>query len=252
MQILQAALSDQLALSMEGCGYQIINERVVIAINTLANHRDALSISGSLSLELWALPSPYQGSGFSGNLLAATHIGQILDQHFLAQCQYDLIFTQPPQGEWFLSLMLREWDGEQFITRDYVNFELPYRVASLEQAKTPLTRRDADNVISVDFTGQGLAPKTLPKTEAEVAPSRVTLKVEARKTKAKTAKVTTKKAKVAINKASLEEIENVKGLPAKVAKAIFDARPFKSVDALLAVKGMGPKLLKKLEEHIRV
>jgi len=62
--------------------------------------------------------------------------------------------------------------------------------------------------------------------------------------------------KVNLNKASLEELKQVKGLGAKRAQDIIDHREnngkFKSVDELKKVSGIGAKTLEKLKEYVTV
>ena len=62
--------------------------------------------------------------------------------------------------------------------------------------------------------------------------------------------------KVDLNKASLEELKQVKGLGGKRAQDIIDHREtngkFKSVDDLKKVSGIGAKTIEKLKEYVTV
>ncbi|MDU2991895.1 MAG: helix-hairpin-helix domain-containing protein [Streptococcus mitis] len=80
--------------------------------------------------------------------------------------------------------------------------------------------------------------------------------VASEKTGSGTASSTSKEKKVNINKASLEELKQVKGLGGKRAQDIIDHREangkFKSVDELKKVSGIGAKTMEKLKDYVTV
>ena len=71
-----------------------------------------------------------------------------------------------------------------------------------------------------------------------------------------TASSTSKEKKVNLNKASMEELKQVKGLGGKRAQDIIDHREtngkFKSVDELKKVSGIGAKTIEKLKDYVTV
>jgi competence ComEA-like helix-hairpin-helix protein len=56
-------------------------------------------------------------------------------------------------------------------------------------------------------------------------------------------------AQVDINTATLQQLDGLTGIGPVMAQRIIDARPFSSVDDLLAVKGIGPKTLQKIKDQ---
>ena len=253
------------------CGYAIAGERVTINIDAICNDRPIGDLSGTLAVELWALKHPYEGGDFSGIPLAATSIGEVLGQYRIPDCRYDLIFQAPPEGDWHLVLMLREWTAAGYLTRDHRRFELPYRVAPA----VPQVRKEADNVISVAFErakrqgGEGrrieveeIAPSrtgTEPKAAAPAKPADKPIAVEEAAptrtgiTEPKTAaRAKAEDSSISVNDASHDEIASVKGISHKVAENIVASRPFTTLEDLLHVKGIGERLLDKIRRFVRI
>jgi hypothetical protein len=221
-------------LSLAGnCGYSVQDGRVVLTISRIISQRGPGDLSGTLSIELWALRQAYSGGPFSGVALAGTGIGELWGQHFLADCRYDLIFQEPPAGSWHMVLMLREWTGAGYVTRDHVNFALPYLVSP----KPSVLRGATDNVIKVDF-----APNSDPPVKGVVtqpAPAVPPTKVAAE---------SQGHSGVSLNDASLTDIAGIQGISRRVAESLVAARPFRSFDQVVKVKGIGPALLRKIRQ----
>ena len=105
-------------------GYRCVDEgRIVIDVGCIHNPRDPNNMSGTLSLELWALPEPYVVGDFAGHALAGVTLGTLAGGANWHDCAYDLEITPPPAGTYTLVLMLREWVGNGYVTRDHCNFK---------------------------------------------------------------------------------------------------------------------------------
>lgn len=260
------------------CGYTISGDRVIIDIEAIRNDRPIGDISGTVAIELWALAESYDGGDSSGMVLAATSIGEIKGQHLIPNCRYDLVFRTPPQGEWYLVLMLREWTASGYVTRDHVQFPSQYRV----DLTAPLVRKEADNVINAD-PDPAKRPDVVEESRkvdveakepkgpaaAEEAPEKgkhgaeisEPVSPKAKKSATKAAKAEAKSsdtrsrgkrkaASISVNHASREEIAAVKGISRKLAKKIVASRPFESTEDLLRVKGIDSRLLAKIRSFI--
>lgn len=260
------------SLALSGVnGYAIQGDRVVVTASEVSNNRSADNLSGTLSIELWALKAPYAGGDFSGMALAGTEIGRVSGQHFLSEVRHELPLRAPGEGCWFLTLMLREWEGSGFVTRDHVDFAQPYVVEKAAawvaegstlgvavDAAATVPGQSAD-VLAVASGGmdnpsdteapRGAAAEGPASTGTEPAP--VSPPVDT-PTRQPGGKAMAADGRVNLNAATAAELAAIKGLSKKLAQAIVAARPIASVEALLEVKGMGPKLLDKLRPFFRL
>lgn len=238
-----------LALSAS-CGYTVDGERVVIDISEIRNNRPIGDLSGTLSLELWALPRPYTGGDFSGVPLAGTRIGEILGQHLIPHCRYDLVFQAPPPGEWHMVLMLREWTAAGYVTRDHVQFAVPYRI----EPDAPLVHHEADAIISVDFDPAkrneivderreaGIEPtashhiKSAPRAEMKAPPEGADANADA----------------IRVDQASRAEIAAPSDVVHENAESIAAEAPVESAEEPVRASGTGARLLAAIRRLIRI
>ncbi|MBJ7551196.1 ComEA family DNA-binding protein [Marinomonas ostreistagni] len=232
-----------------GFGYRIKQDRIMISIDQIANQRSLDNLSGTLSIELHG----YSSDGRE-TVLASTTIGQITGQHFLEHCVYDLVFNKPYAGIWTLALELKEWDGNQFALQSRQLFDQTYYVPQEPETPSPLPM---SNVIVADFSPSEAKPDTVPpnkKDNDRLESPAITTKhpKQPKPTKSVKTKKKQKPVLTSINKSSLEELSSVKGMPKKLAIEIVDKRPHKTWESLLKLKGMGPKLLKKLSAGLKL
>ena len=202
-------------------GYRIVGDGVVLEAERIRSPRASDNVSGSLRLELWALAEAYRGGTFDGHALGHVDLGRLAGQHSLDSVAERVRFSPPPAGNWKIVMMLREWAGPAgYVTRDFARFAVDYTVSEPPPvsetkiaAATPQPREDSTAV-------------------------RVPVVVDRRP------------ARLAVNRATVVELAVIKGLSRKVATEIVKGRPYKSFDALISVRGIGPKLLDKLRADL--
>lgn len=98
------------------------DDSVNIQIDEISNPRDANNLSGTLNLELWALPEKYTGGAWTGRQLAIASLGVISGGEQIKPCPITVPASQPTAGS-HITLMLREWTSQGFVTRDYREIE---------------------------------------------------------------------------------------------------------------------------------
>jgi hypothetical protein len=127
---------------LEGAvGYRCVDDkRLVVDVERIHNPRDPNNMSGTLSLELWALPEPYIAGDFGGHALGAITLGSIAGGTSWQNCAYDMEMVAPPADTYTLVLMLREWTGNSYVTRDHCNFShrvtFPIAIAATQATET--------------------------------------------------------------------------------------------------------------------
>jgi hypothetical protein len=230
-------------------GYRIEGGRVQISAGGVVNPRPEGNRSGTLSLELWALPAPFAGGRFQGHHLAGVEIGTVNGQCELALQPVDLAFTPPPAGRWQIVLMLREWTAAGFVTRDFANFPASFVVPPVvEKAPAPVAGKSAVPIAETfpvpvvvkpaAPAGAKAAAPEAAKPAALVEPAKLPADGSAKR--------------VSVNTAGMQELAAVKGLSAKLAEGIVKKRPFASLDDLRRVKGFGANILAKVRSSLKL
>lgn len=207
------ATSGASALALAGaCGCAVDNDRIVITIAEIANHRDLGNLSGTLAIELWALDHPYSGGDFTGAPLCGTSIGQLGGQRVLTNCRYDLIFQAPPPGTWSLTLMLREWTAGGYLTRDHVSFTSPYVI----EPEAPVPQDEADAAVDMESAGHPRALALPAEPKATPAGAETTLDAAT----AQSPPEPVPDPAISRNSASARESVAVKGVGAKLLRMV--------------------------------
>lgn len=96
-----------------------------VSLGGYRSERPADNVSGSLSLDLWAEPAPCVDGVPVGHLIGqlsqgTINGGEVRDGATLRYLPADL-----SPGTYTLCLMLREWNGESYLTRDFRNAASP-------------------------------------------------------------------------------------------------------------------------------
>ncbi|MEP0072886.1 MAG: helix-hairpin-helix domain-containing protein [Marinomonas sp.] len=214
-------------LSIQGCGYKIENDRVMLSADFIGSNRDELNMSGTIQIAFNA--QNQQSTEPQSVLLASTTIGELRGQHFLSDCYYDLLFQHPPAGTWQLSLQLKEWDGLEYALVDEVFFDFLYQTQAMSDAADAYSNEHTTDLIEPE----SVLPKesithTEPVIETQVSGDGHHI----------------------INKIKKTELRAVKGVPKRALERIIAERPFQSERAIINVKGMGPKMLMKMLEQL--
>lgn len=218
-------------------GFALLGEQVRLTVDGIDNPRAADNLSGTLCLELWALPAPFASNGLAnGHALAGVTLGSLAGQQSWSGLVHDLAISAHPAGTWHLALLLREWTAAGYVTRDFTDFSIPVTwEAELAAAATPV-----------------IEAVSIPAPAAEEPAAAVQVVEEAAAKPAGKAGKKKAAGKVSVNTASEAELAAVKGLTKAAAAAIVAARPFEHLDDLLALKGIGKKTLEKLEGRIEL
>ncbi|WP_432695497.1 helix-hairpin-helix domain-containing protein [Marinobacterium sp. YM272] len=150
-------------------------------------------------------------------------------------------------------------NADSAATKEAKPVEAEVKAEKAVKAEQPAAKVEVEAKEKVEAEEKAEA-KSPAEKPAEKAAAKPAVKVEAKTSAAKPAaqpaktakaqKEPAEKAPVSINKAEVEELIGVKGLSPRLAKAIVSDRPYKSIDDLQKVRGLGAKLIAKLREQL--
>jgi hypothetical protein len=235
--------------SLEGAvGYSLEGEQVVLRADGVLNPRPESNSSGTTSIELWAFTEPFAGGEPRGQRLAAAELGSVWGQHRLPLVDRRAPFTPPPAGRWHLSLLLREWTlSHGYVTRDHRNFDVVYEQAAPEPAPAavPVATPRAPEKLRLIKPAEATAPVAIPVAAAAPVPAATPVAAAASVPAA--APPATQSDLLSVNSASVDALAKLPGISLKIAKEIIKNRPFASLDALIQVRGIGDKTLRRIK-----
>ncbi|HEX6240032.1 MAG TPA: helix-hairpin-helix domain-containing protein [Polyangiales bacterium] len=201
---------------MQGsAAYQIDDQRQVnLRVARVWNPRSVQNLSGSLVLQLWAASAPYAGGEPRGTMLASAELGRLAGQASVDSLELRSSLSQPPPEERHVALLLCEWSAEGYVVRDYCAFADAYAGPMRAHAPAPRT-----------IDGATSEPPLQPAQQA--ADQR----------------------RPCLNQVDEAELIQLTGMTKKLAAQLVRARPFKSFDQLLQVRGIGEKTVQKMRKR---
>ena len=77
--------------------------------------------SGALQLQLWTSAAPYAGGALTGSEMASVNLSALAPGASLNNLDRIVDYTPPPAGSDYTVLVLAEWNGTQYVVRDFIN-----------------------------------------------------------------------------------------------------------------------------------
>ena len=134
-------------VSIDGAvSYDISGSQITVNVDRITNNESGGN-SGSLKIKLWASTSTYSGTGgcCTGYVIADFSInnGDVLDGgSFYFDIKRTLSYSPPPDDTYSVVMVLLEYNGSDYVIRDYRNFSNPFVVGNsgtLPNSPTGLT-----------------------------------------------------------------------------------------------------------------
>jgi len=118
-----------------------VGSLVTFGVQRIDNYRSLFSVSGTLSIQLWATVGRYSGSGtLVGYKLTEAAIGTLRGGYFRENISTTQRFIEPPPGVYNIVFVLAESNGFTYELVDSGNFSSLERFGPLAVAPTILTQ----------------------------------------------------------------------------------------------------------------
>lgn len=142
---------------------------VNLQVARVQNDRPIGNTSGTLRLDLWAMPSPYDGGLPTGSKLMARYVlpDQLPATLGYANLNVTTAYTSPPSGTYYVALVLAEFTGSStgsFTIRDYRQFDTQLTIGSAtvpQITAQPFAQSvNAGSSVTLGVAASGVAPFT--------------------------------------------------------------------------------------------
>lgn len=204
-------------------------------------HADHISspgnFSGELYLQLWALDAQFDGVQLRGQRIATLELGQLFSGNAFTDVMGEVPVQVPADGEYHIVLALVEQQNGIDYIHDWRGYACTEVFSAAPQIDSPVTPAAPVGTVTAEDVAEAVAALEAPSA----------------KTKPKRAKVAkpAKDSRLNVNTAKESAIASLNGVTKPVAKHIINNRPYKRLEDLLEVKGIGKKVLEKLKSQIK-
>lgn len=107
---------------VEPVSFSINQQQVTLSVDKITNTSIG-SVSGLLSLKLWATDIKYSGGTITGYVLGSYQFTELLlGGYYFDNIVRTVSLVEPPAGTYYVTMTLSEWNGSYDLIVDYVTF----------------------------------------------------------------------------------------------------------------------------------
>jgi hypothetical protein len=118
-------------------GYSYKDDRLTLTCDKIVNEA-ASGRTGTLQVQLWATDEPYRGGGINGHLLGSIRRDGLESGKIYQDLDEQTELKRPPAGSYHMSLLLLEYDGEEYLIKDHIAFDNKREFTDPEPPAKPL------------------------------------------------------------------------------------------------------------------